>query len=250
MKGLISIFLIVSLVSCSKPVDENFVGQIEYINTYFQSYGCIDDTCCDVSYNWELNKLNDFFVLENAGKREELELDEQLVTERLPQKFVIHGDYVYLIFFNKPKNKIDSLRQFPLKKGDTLISSEEYHTYLNYSCQYFKTDTVPEGVKEICRDDFLSTDNKMPHIYLGDTIVSFVNQSFECYMFLKFNNKMTNDPKGIWKWKTIVYIDKKYLLPISEEHLTFGFQGECDPKDQWKLMSKLVPIKITDKSIN
>jgi len=179
-------------------------GQIKY-SDYYNKIVITYDSCSSLQTYQTWNFKNGYLITEVFNPV------DSITSVSLPIKLFRNSNSIYLTYINDQENKIDTVEQFRLSKKDTINSFGNFR---------------------------LSTDNvnwdKLESIYIGDTVLKIKNSSYDCYRFEVFSNWIKSFP-GPSRQKILVYIDKKSLIPIQEDHFSFYVSHFCIPKKVWFL---------------
>lgn len=214
---VVSLSLGLLLSSCSNSQSQinlsfesdNQLKYSDYYNRVVLAY----DSCSSLKTYQTWNFKNGYLTTEVFNPV------DSITSVSLPIKLFINNSSIYLTYINTQKNKIDTVEQFRINKRDTIDSFENFR---------------------------LSADNynwdKLESIYIGDTTLQIKNTSFDCYGFEIFSNWIKSFP-GPSRHKTIVYIDKKSLIPIQEDYFSFYVSHFCFPKKEWFLWRQ---VKLTN----
>jgi hypothetical protein len=232
---LTSLFLLLATHSYGQKLKKNFTGQIEYDVQYYSDY-ITRDSCGDYASSRILTRNNDFFeirdtsTLDNEGKH------------YLPTKFVKNKNLLQMVYYNPTKLDNDTIDQFPLNKGDTIVSNEEYLVHADSFSLWNPEDSLWH-FKEVG----MSTDKLSGTTNIGDTIITLLGHRYNCYRFEKFNYNMKSYPSPSHK-RTIIYIDKKTLLPLREDWFRWYIKHPCKNPREWSLSQKVEIIGIRKNS--
>jgi hypothetical protein len=192
--------LLLTFQTFGQLLTENFVGQIKY-NIQNYSGFITRDSCGDFTDKRALIKKNDYFQINDTS------LLEQETKQYFLTKFIRNKKYLKLIYYNPTNKSNDTIDQFPLNKGDTIESSDDYLVYADSIKSWNSSDK-----KWYFKEVRISTMNISETTNIGDTIITVLGQPYNCYRFEKFKYWRKSNP-GPSHTRRIIYIDKTSCNP-------------------------------------
>jgi hypothetical protein len=230
-KTIILTFSILTFQTFGQVLTHDFTGQIKY-NINFYSAFIRYDSCGDYKAKRTLVKKNDFFQVNDTTIADsKTESQQYLLT-----KFISDKQFLKLVYFNPINKSNDTVNQFPLNKGDTIESREDYLLYTE-SKSYWDTKEKKSYWKEGISPSYSKTTN------IGDTTLTVLGQVYSCYRFEKFNYNRKSK-FGPSDQRHIIYIDKKSLLPLREDWIYWYYKHHCIPIQQWFLKKSVEIVEI------
>lgn len=193
---------------------DDFTGRIEYVDN-FLNFVLSYDSCGSLlsSQKWAFN--NGFIIIETFDPM------DSVISKTNPIKFIRKDSLIYILSIAS-NNQIDTIKQFMLSKSDTIESMDDFR--------------ITKNEKEINTES----------IYQGDTILTIGDVMYDCYRFESFKYWMKTFP-GPSHSKKITYIDKKTLIPIQEDYLSFFMKHFCLTTKEWIMTRQVKLHKIYKK---
>ncbi len=228
------IILFLSLKTIGQKLTQDFTGSLKYDIKYYSAF-IKRDSCGGYIDKRILIKSSDYFqAWDTSFMREETQ-------EYLPSFFVKGDTFLRLVYLNPKKQSNDTIDQFPLSKGDTISSRNDYLLYAD-SFYIWNSSNNSRHFNEVrIAPDYSETTN------IGDTIINVLGQQYNCYRFEKFHYTMKSNP-GYSHLRYIIYIDQVSLLPLQEEWFYWYYMHPCIKTKEWILQKKVELVEI--KNVN
>ncbi len=221
---------LLSFRSEGQGLTQDFIGRLEYDINYFTAF-IKYDSCGDYTAKRALVKSSDYFEVSDRhvvwDSISSIQEEDYLRT-----KFSKDDQFIKLIYYNPTTNTNDTIDQFPLSKGDTITSCDDYLRYVDSLSNWNASDNSWHFWEAQLAPNFSETTN------IGDTTITVLGQRYSCYRFEKFDYNRKSNPGPSHK-RRIIYMDKASLFPIQEDWIYWYSKHPCKPAREWVLCQRL-----------
>jgi len=228
---IIFTFFLLTFHAFGQVLTKNFIGKIQYEIQNYSGF-ITRDSCGDFREIRTLIKTNDFFQMKDSSEF------ETYSPHYLPTKFIEENNFIKLIYCNTTKKTNDTINQFPLKKGDTIESCENYLVSAD-SIRSWNSSDNQWYFKEVQMSSMYLSETTN----IGDTTITVLGQLYNCYRFEKFKYWRKTFP-GPSHSRQIIYLDKVSLLPLREDWFYWFKNHLCIPRQKWFLATAVEIKKI------